>query len=86
MDKQKEITLQPQEEKKTNIKKHRGFSSEKIVVLILAALIALSGIQTYELIKLRNNFDSGTPKAAASESATPLPGSLNNLPDMVGGC
>ena len=72
-----------QKTKKNWFIKHLSFKKESLFTLFLAALLLVSGIQVVELVIFQSKLDSQTIKPA---SATPATGSLDDLPDMVGGC
>ncbi|RME54936.1 hypothetical protein D6777_02230 [Candidatus Woesearchaeota archaeon] len=71
-------------------------NEKTIVAIILAVLVLISGVQAYKLTTLKQDLKSGATLVAAKEPATSssgasgsapkLPSSLNNLPQMVGGC
>lgn len=67
----------------------------RFIVPALVVVTVVLGIQTLQLVGLQRSFKGGVaaaatsaPAAAASTSgaAPPLPSSLQNLPNMVGGC
>lgn len=72
--------------------------SVTIVSIVLALLIILSLVQTLQLNSLKENIASGDlsikssgvakPLSGSGDSGTPgsLPTSIQNLPQMVGGC
>ena len=62
-----------------------------IMAIVLGLLIILSGIQSVELVSLKNKLDKeitvlGSSKSAASAGSSGLKDNLKNLPSMVGGC
>lgn len=75
---EKEISIQPKKKKK--------FRKEYFILVIMAALIIVSALQTYSLMTLRTNLGKGLIKPVNTGQSTPMPNSLQNLPDMVGGC
>ena len=64
--------------------------AQNVISLVLFGLIIISSIQTYQLIRIKS-VGATTPSniqssSTAPNSQAPLPSSLENLPDMVGGC
>ena len=68
-----------------------------LFALVLAALVVLSGFQAYQLYGLKDTVAdmslsgglasaSATPLAGGQKPAGSLPSSVQNLPQMVGGC
>ncbi len=64
-----------------------------IIVIVLAALILIAAIQAFQLVGLKNSISSGSIRTAttgaqvqASGGGGNLPGDLESLPGMVGGC
>jgi len=69
-----------------------------IVVVVLAVLVIISLAQAVQLNSLKDSIESGTIKTASTEQVgkentgstasapAALPKSLDNLPQMVGGC
>ncbi len=70
-----------------------------IIAIILGLLIVISAVQAVQLVGLKTKIASGqlSANSGSSSSTTPLasgsakspaavPASVNNLPDMVGGC
>lgn len=66
----------------------------RFIVPALLVVMVVLGIQTLQLVGLQRTLKGGVaqastsaPAAAApSDAAPPLPSSLQNLPNMVGGC
>lgn len=58
------------------------------ITIILVSLMVISLVQAIQLANVYNKVKGGAikPAAASSGSTTPLPASLQNLPNMVGGC
>lgn len=62
------------------------------LTVALIAVTAFLGIQTVQLVSLRRSLaaepaaSAVLPSGAAAPTAAPLPSSLQNLPNMVGGC
>jgi len=67
---------------KLNIK---SLSTQSIITFSLIAIIALSGFQTYQLLKIKNA-NAFVPKSNSSTQSVQATNSVDNLPDMVGGC
>lgn len=62
-----------------------------IIVAVLAVLLIVSAAQAVQLADLKSKVESGKVGGSASGTVTPLsgagdPGSLGELPAMVGGC
>lgn len=63
-----------------------------MIILVIGSLILLSGLQTVELINLKNRIETEltgltVSKSVISTSSTnQLQQNLQNLPSMVGGC
>lgn len=68
-----------------------------LVGIVLGILVVISVVQAFQMTSLRSQLSSGgvqTAKASnpvqsgggASGGSPQLPSSLQNLPDMVGGC
>jgi len=62
-----------------------------IVMIVMVALILISGVQAYQLAGLKTDLQDGVsvqsaPSGGAKAGASSLPTSLDNLPAMVGGC
>ncbi|MBI4448438.1 hypothetical protein HY641_00230 [Candidatus Woesearchaeota archaeon] len=68
-----------------------------IVAVVLGVLVLVSLVQAFQLYGLKNSVSGGATvrqvsaaaplaSAPASSGAPALPASLNNLPEMVGGC
>lgn len=70
-------------------KKQKTISwGSRAVTVVLAVLFLVSIAQTVQSASILSKIKSGAVKSATagSPSAGTLPSSLNNLPDMVGGC
>ena len=83
------------EHHKENKKRTKQDTKMLIIALVLGILILVSGIQTLELMSLKNNLNAeiGTLSSGSSQktistgsSSGTLSDNLNNLPQMVGGC
>lgn len=70
---------------------------EMLLTIILGLLVLVSAVQAYQIIGLKNSgYTAGSPatgtEAASRQSSAPqgsgsgVPTSLQNVPDMVGGC
>ena len=58
-----------------------------LVTIVLVLLTLLSVVQTVQSAAILNKIKSGQIKSSAgTSSGVPLPASLKNLPNMVGGC
>ena len=61
-----------------------------IIAIVLGALVLIAGVEAYQLMSIKEKISSG--QVQLSNGATPtngapaLPGSLQSLPGMVGGC
>ncbi len=66
--------------------------NERAIVILLAVMVLFSAFQALQLIEIRQNMAAGNvaaaeqSTAATKQSSVSVPGSLQNLPDMVGGC
>jgi hypothetical protein len=58
------------------------------ITFVLIVMIAVSAIQTSELINIMNKINNGAVKSsnAAVGASVPAASSVDELPDMVGGC
>jgi len=68
-----------------------GGQAVKFLLPAMVVVAALLGAQTVQLISLQRTLKptaaaAATVAPATSGSAPPLPSSLQNLPNMVGGC
>lgn len=64
---------------------------ETMLTVLLVVLVAVSVVQAFQLVGLSGAMSSGSvtkaPAPASTESSSPnVPSSLQNLPQMVGGC
>lgn len=68
---------------------------EMLFTIFLAVLVLVAGAEAVQLVKLNNAVKTGSVKLSGSGSASSagssggqsqLPGNLQNLPSMVGGC
>lgn len=57
-----------------------------LVTTILVVLTLVSIVQTAQSANILNKINSGDFKSSSGSSSSPLPSSLENLPNMVGGC
>lgn len=68
------------------------FRETRWLTVALIAVTAFLGIQTVQLVSLRRSLAAAPaasavlPSSAAAPGVAPLPSSLQNLPNMVGGC
>ena len=71
-----------------NKKKERKLQWDSIfITAVLIILVSVSTVQAYESRIILEKIKSGDFKAVGgSNTATPLPSSIENLPNMVGGC
>ncbi len=66
-------------------RKKKSFVFEYIMISIMALLIIVSGFQTYYVVALKKDLKKGAGQSIISSDSS-LPASLQDLPDMVGGC
>jgi hypothetical protein len=66
---------------------------ETVLTVLLVILVLVSLVQAFQLMSLNERVKTGAvvastskPTAAASSSGSSLPSSLQDLPQMVGGC
>lgn len=64
---------------------------ETMLTVLLVVLIVVSAVQAVQLVTLSSAISSGSSikapsPAAAGSGAAQVPSSLQNLPQMVGGC
>ena len=69
---------------------------EVLITIVLAVLVLVSLVQALQLRSLKSQIETGsfsvqtkaaaTPVASGSAVSPALPQSLDNLPQMVGGC
>ena len=69
---------------------------EVLITIVLAVLVLVSLVQALQLRSLKSQIETGsfsvqtkaaaTPVASGSGGSPALPQSLDNLPQMVGGC
>jgi len=65
-----------------------------VLVVVVALLVIVSGVQAFQLTTLKDKIDNGKVKlggsssvsSSSSGSASVSGNSLDNLPQMVGGC
>ncbi len=64
-----------------------------VIAIVLGALVLIAGIQAFQLFTLKSNLAMGgtsvttaTQSSGGSGGSPKLPGNLENLPTMVGGC
>jgi hypothetical protein len=63
-----------------------------IIVIVLVVLVMLTAVQAIQLSSLKTSISTGkvsvaaNKPAASSAGAPALPSSLDDLPNMVGGC
>lgn len=57
----------------------------KTITLVLVVLAVVSVFQIFQSVSILNKVKNGAIKPA-NASSVPLPSSLENLPNMVGGC
>ena len=58
-----------------------------IIVIVLVVLVLLTAVQAVQLESLKSQVKEGKVNIASSPSgAGSVPSSLDNLPNMVGGC
>ncbi|MBI4141163.1 hypothetical protein HY485_04980 [Candidatus Woesearchaeota archaeon] len=62
-----------------------------IVAIVLGVLVLIAAVQAFQFSQIKSQLGSGTATvqttAAPSSSGAPsVPASLQNLPQMVGGC
>jgi len=71
-----------------SIKKEKKIQWDSIfVTIVLIILVFVASVQTYESRIILEKIKSGDFKATGgSNSETSLPSSIENLPNMVGGC
>lgn len=70
--------------KKQNwIIKHLGIKKANALPLLLGVLLIITIFQTVELMVFKSKLEAKTLSPA---SAAPVAGSIDDLPDMVGGC
>lgn len=62
--------------------------NEKAIVILLAVMVLFSAFQALQLIEIRQNMagNAVASKPEPAKSSVSVPSSLQNLPDMVGGC
>lgn len=56
----------------------------QVTALVLIALIA--GLQTIQLVRLKNSVSAKTLPAAATTTTTAAPAAASDIPAQVGGC
>ena len=61
-----------------------------IVAIVLGVLVLIAAVQAFQFSQIKSQLSSGAasvPSAVASSNGAPsVPASLQNLPQMVGGC
>lgn len=57
----------------------------KTITMVLVVLAVVSVFQVFQSVSILNKIKGGAIKPASASTA-PLPASLDNLPNMVGGC
>lgn len=57
-----------------------------IIAVVLGVLLLVAAVQAVELFGLKNKIASGGMTATSTGGNAQLPGNLQNLPSMVGGC